>query len=287
VDARKTPKNPVMEVYLNKGAKDYEAVKKIASKIEEITLDKIASIEENFESKSVSVKLDEQAMKDLRISEDEVLEKIKEITAYEKRGSALVVKKEEESLKNLRKLSMKLGGIHLRGLKGISRAIIIEKEEKGKHGDKEKEIEYAIATEGTNLEEILKIPEVDASRTTTNDIAEIARVFGIEAGRNAIVEEIRKVMEAQELKVDMRHIMLIADAMTYKGAVKSVGRHGLAGEKKSVLARAAFEETSKHLLSACVAEESDDLKGVTENILIGQTIPVGTGTVEVQMKIEE
>jgi DNA-directed RNA polymerase subunit A" len=80
--------------------------------------------------------------------------------------------------------------------------------------------------------------------------------------------------------------MLIADAMTFRGMLKSIGRHGLAGEKASVFARAAFEETAKHLIHACIYGEIDPLKGVTENILIGQTIPCGTGTVKLEMDVE-
>ena len=74
--------------------------------------------------------------------------------------------------------------------------------------------------------------------------------------------------------------------MSFLGDVKSVGRHGLAGQKKSVLARAAFEETAKHLLNACIYGEEDPLKGIAENIIIGQTIPAGTGTVQLEMKLD-
>ena len=80
--------------------------------------------------------------------------------------------------------------------------------------------------------------------------------------------------------------MLIADAMTVGGMVKSVGRHGLAGQKASVLARAAFEETAKHLLNACVHGEVDRLQGITENIIIGQTLPCGTGKVKLEMEVD-
>ncbi len=93
-------------------------------------------------------------------------------------------------------------------------------------------------------------------------------------------------MEAQDLDVDMRHIMLIADSMTCHGSVESIGRHGLAGKKASVLARAAFEETSKHLVNACINGEKDSLNGITENIIIGQTIPCGTGEVDLEMQVE-
>ena len=91
----------------------------------------------------------------------------------------------------------------------------------------------------------------------------------------------------QKLYVDIRHIMLIADAMTYAGEIKSIGRHGLSGEKVGVLGRAAFEETVKHLINASVFAQDDKLIGVTENIIVGQTVPVGTGRIKLMMKTKK
>ncbi|WP_394346933.1 DNA-directed RNA polymerase subunit A'' [uncultured Methanobrevibacter sp.] len=66
-----------------------------------------------------------------------------------------------------------------------------------------------------------------------------------------------------------------------------IGRHGISGEKSSVLARAAFEETGKHLLNASIRGEVDDLTGIIENIIIGQPIPLGTGSIGVKMAKNE
>ncbi|NYZ74979.1 DNA-directed RNA polymerase subunit A' [Candidatus Micrarchaeota archaeon] len=277
VDARKTPKNPVMEVSLKpQYAKEYNKVKEIAAEIEEIKLEKVAHVTEDFEKRLIRVTFKQEAMKEYRIDADDVLKKIKAVAACEKTSSGCTLKPDVDTLRNVRKITNKLKDITLRGVPGITRAIIIERP----NG------EYSIATEGTNLEAVFRLPEVDPYGTTTNDITEISHVLGIEAARNAIIAEIMKVLDAQGIEVDVRHVMLIADAMTYKGALKSVGRHGLAGEKASVLARAAFEETAKHLTRACVHGESDNLAGVAENIIIGQTIPCGTGKVELEMDVE-
>jgi len=93
------------------------------------------------------------------------------------------------------------------------------------------------------------------------------------------------VLDEQGLDVDIRHIMLVADIMTNTGTVRQIGRHGVAGEKESVLARAAFETPIVNLVRAAVRGEVDELKGVTENILIGQPIPVGTGAVSLFMNL--
>jgi len=87
-------------------------------------------------------------------------------------------------------------------------------------------------------------------------------------------------LKEQGLDVDPRHVTLIADAMTIDGEVKQIGRHGLAGGKASVLSRAAFEVTVDNLLEAAIHGETDELKGVTENVIVGQPIKLGTGAIE-------
>lgn len=283
VDARKTPKKPVMEIYLKKPySNDYDKAKAVAASIEQITLEKVAQVVEDFNKKVVTVTLDRAALREKEVSEADVLAKIKEVTAdylSDKDGNVLHIKAKNDELKNIRKMTNKLKEIHLKGIPGINRAIIVPKEEHGK-------TELTLATEGSNLKEVFKVEEVDASRTTSNDIMEVSNVLGIEAARNAIIQEIMKVLNAQGLSVDFRHVMLIADAMTAKGSVKSVGRHGLAGEKVSILARAAFEETGKHLVNACIAGEDDRLTGIVENIIAGQIIPCGTGKVRLAMSAD-
>ncbi len=278
VDARKSPKKPVMEVYLQAPFnKDYNKAKQIAAEIEQVTLEKVAEVNEDFEKKAIQIKFNEEMLKEHALTIDAVVEKIKTVAPYEGQGGkTITIKPKVETLRNVRKITNRLREMTLKGIEGISRAIIIEKE-----GN-----EYTLATEGSNLAEVFKIQAIDTRRTTTNDIVEICRVLGVEAARNAIIVELLKVMEAQDLDVDMRHIMLIADSMTVGGAVESIGRHGLAGKKASVLARAAFEETSKHLINAVVKGENDKLRGITENIIIGQTIPCGTGEVDLEMAVE-
>jgi DNA-directed RNA polymerase subunit A" len=121
---------------------------------------------------------------------------------------------------------------------------------------------------------------VDTTRTRTNNISEIASVLGIEAARNAIIHEAVSTLNEQGILVDVRHIMLVSDMMCMEGEVKQIGRHGIAGEKESVLSRAAFEVTVNHLLDAAVANEIDELSGVTENVIVGQPILLGTGDVK-------
>ncbi|MEM4704026.1 MAG: DNA-directed RNA polymerase subunit A'', partial [Candidatus Bathyarchaeia archaeon] len=130
---------------------------------------------------------------------------------------------------------------------------------------------------------VLEMAGVDTTRTTTNNVHEIAKTLGIEAARNALIHEARSVLEDQGLDVDVRHVMLVADMMTSTGEVQQIGRHGISGKKSSVLARAAFEITVPNIVEAAVKGESDPLEGVTENVIVGQSIPIGTGLVELYM----
>ena len=110
-----------------------------------------------------------------------------------------------------------------------------------------------------------------------------ANIFGIEAARNALIREAHAVLSEQGLDVDIRHVMLVSDIMTKTGTVQQIGRHGISGDKSSVLARAAFELTIQHLVDAAIQGEIDPLKGVIENIIVGQSMPLGTGSVELFM----
>jgi DNA-directed RNA polymerase subunit A" len=145
---------------------------------------------------------------------------------------------------------------------------------------------YIIYTEGSNLKEVLKIEGVDIGRTKTNDILEISKVLGIEAARNAIINEALDTLDEQGLRVDVRHIMLISEMMSVDGSVKAIGRHGVSGEKASVLARAAFEITVDHLLKAGIRGEVEELSGIVENVIVGKPVVLGTGMVELVMNRE-
>ena len=108
-------------------------------------------------------------------------------------------------------------------------------------------------------------------------------MLGIEAARATLIREVMSTLDEQGLEVDVRHIFLVADLMTSKGYLQQIGRHGIAGTKTSVLARAAFEITVPTLAEAAIYGETEELKGVTENVIVGLPIPVGTGIVDLYM----
>ena len=284
VDARKKISTPTMDIFFADDYKnDEEFIRKMGNKIGKITLnDVIKNFNVNYMDNIITAEIDQDILDERRLELSEVTAVIEKTFKQVKINNNLLSfettfskdeEKMQQGIRELRLLADKIRDLQISGVKGIGKVVI-----RHEHN------EWVIHTEGSNIGAILKIDGVDIVKTTTNDIFEIEKVLGIEAARNAIIHELYTTMEEQGLSVDIRHIMLVADMMTSEGVVKSIGSHGISGEKSSVLARAAFEETGKHLLNASIRGETDKLTGIIENVIVGQPIPHGTGSVGVIMK---
>src|SRR2546426_949699 len=275
VDARKIPSTPNMTVYLDaKHRASREKAQEVATQLTHATLGDIASsFESDVTRMRIDVKLNPQAMREREITVQDVRDAVKPTGGDVKVESYSVeIKTKDLEIPQFRRLAGKLIVAHIKGIPAVKRALVIE--EKG---------EWIVRTEGSSLALALEIPGVDTSRTVSNNINETAVVLGIEAARNVIVKEALGVLEEQGLDVDVRHVMLVADMMTSSGDVLQVGRHGVSGEKASTLAKAAFEITIPTIVDAAVKGITDTLRGVAENVIVGQQIPMGTGLIEVSM----
>ena len=280
VDARRVPSTPMMQVYLAEDVRnDPDEVQRIAAEIETTVLIDIADIDTDLGAFQVVVTLDEKKLQRKSISIEDVeekLQKIKNCEVARTPDSRIVLRPtegEERPYKTIQNIAAESKKLQIKGIADIKR-VVIRKETEG----------YIIYTEGSNLAKVMKIDGVDTTRTTTNNFREIHEVLGIEAARTAIMNEAYKTLSEQGLMVDIRHLMLVADVMTVDGTIRAIGRHGISGEKSSVLARAAFEITVNHLLEAGMIGEIDPLEGVAENIIVGQPVSLGTGAVTLQMK---
>lgn len=284
VDARKTISTPTMAIYFDEDHRfDDEFVKKTASTIAKITInDVLDDFHVDYGQMNVEIVIGPEKVKEKHLEFDDIILDIeksfkKHTIDIDNTKITIAPKLDKRNksgiqIRDIRLLADKIRDLQISGVKDVIR-VIIRKDE-----------EWVLHTEGSNLKSVLKMEGIDQVRTTTNHIHEIYTVLGIEAARNAIIKEALNTLEEQGLSVDIRHIMLVADMMTADGTVKSIGRHGISGTKSSVLARAAFEETGKHLLNASIRGEVDKLTGIIENIIIGQPIPLGTGSVSIMMK---
>jgi DNA-directed RNA polymerase subunit A" len=274
-DAKREPETPMMTIYLKK---EFNTANDAANFAENIVEKKVTSlikrISLNLNESSIEIELLEKRKTEMVIRA--IKENFKELNVKEKRDKIVVTTKSSVDIKELQKFKEKILNLQVSGIKKISN-VLVRKE--GEH--------WIVTTIGTNLEDVLKLKEVDERKTFTNNIHETAKVLGIEAARNVIIQEALKTLHEQALDIDIRYVMLVADIMTFGGEINSIGRYGIAGAKTSILARAAFEETIKHLVRASVRNEVDELKGIFENVMIGQVVPSGTGMFDLIAKFEE
>jgi DNA-directed RNA polymerase subunit A" len=286
MDARKEPSTPTMTIYLEPDfAVDRDKAREVSWQIEAAPLHEFGDITTDMENMQILVQLNTAVCEKRKIPPGAILEtgprKIRERRHYrdfefemdEKAATVVFTPKDRESYQNLFQLAEHVRNVIVQGIDDIERVVV--RKESG---------EYILYTEGSNLKDVFDVDGVDTTRTRTNNISEISQVLGIEAARNAIIYEALSTLNEQGILVDVRHIMLVADMMCMEGEVKQIGRHGIAGEKESVLSRAAFEVTVNHLLDAAVANEIDELSGVTENVIVGQPIQLGTGDVKLIAK---
>ncbi|MEM0371930.1 MAG: DNA-directed RNA polymerase subunit A'' [Ignisphaera sp.] len=278
VDAKKVPSTPLTYVYLEEPYKyDRDKAIEIARRIELTKLINVASkIDIDLATNTAIISLDPEMLNDKGLSIDEVIQALKK---HIKKAEVLISNENpydvmiqfEEPINPLKveKIRDRILNVKLKGIKNINKVII------QKRGN-----EYVLVCEGSNLKELMNIEGIDYRRIRTNNIKEVEEVLGIEAARALLIEEIANVLEEQGLEVDIRHIMLLADMMTRTGTIRQIGRHGVAGTKESVLARASFEITVKQLVDAAVHGDIDDLEGIAENVIVGNYAPVGTARIK-------
>ena len=270
-DARKEPRTPAMTVYIKPEFQNIDQVKKIAEQIKEVRMkDFVSSVLIDLTDQWIRFKLDIAKTTNAGVDPQKIpkLIKIRNCDlSFE--GDAVTLKQKKEDLKNLHKLKYSFLESHIKGIKDIVQVVV------SKEGE-----EWIISTLGSNLKKVFEVEGVDHSRTVTNNIFEIHDVLGIEAARNAIIQQTKFTLDEQGLGVDIRYIMLLADLMTVTGEIQAIGRYGISGTKSSVLVRASFEETKKHFTAAAIRGDRDELTGTIENIMMNQVAPIGTGDYE-------
>jgi len=215
--------------------------------------------------------------RDISIEEiDEVLQSNKKFKTELQGNSITLTLVEESDAPTVITIRNKVLNTTVKGVPDIERITLVQKDN-----------EWIIQTTGSNLAKVLGVEGIDKNNVRTNNVFEIAGTLGIEAARNALINELNSTLEDQGLEVDIRYIMLVSDLMCSKGYMQQIGRHGIAGSKDSILARAAFEITVPTIARAAVSGEVEQLRGVTENVIVGSQIPIGSGTVDLYMQVSK
>lgn len=277
LDMKKTLEGPMMKIHLKKGNNTEEKLKIIANKIRETKLaDFTSNVHIDTEEKLVRLDLNGKELKKFSIDTETLVsyldKKIKKSSEIE--GKVLTVKGTASAgLKDLMGLKELALNSIVYGIKGIKDVNLI------KDGD-----EFMIITQGINLKQVANIEEIDHTRIYATDINEVHDSFGIEAARKVIINEIMEVVKSQGLSINERHVLLIADVMTFTGDPKGMTRYGVVADKLNVLTKASFETPLKHISKGAIMNEQNRLTSITENVMTNQMVYVGTGIPKVALK---
>ncbi|CAM1504094.1 Fc.00g016850.m01.CDS01 [Cosmosporella sp. VM-42] len=257
-----------------------------------ITLDRQKLLDKELKIEDIAQRIKEEYPTDLAVifsdnNADEQVIRIRTIKQGDKDEDSEGKMEDDVMLKRLE--AHLLDTLNLRGVEGIEKAFLsngvrLQEAEDGSllaiNGDP-RCTQWFLDTQGSALRETLAVEAVDSTRTSTNDLWQIVEVFGIEAARAALCRELTLVLSFDGSYVNHRHIALLCDVMTYRGSISAVTRHGINRADTGALMRCSFEETVEILLEAAATGELDDCRGISENVMLGQMAPMGTGNFDV------
>ncbi|PTB73542.1 beta and beta-prime subunits of DNA dependent RNA-polymerase [Trichoderma longibrachiatum ATCC 18648] len=259
-----------------------------------ITLDRQKLLDKEIKIDDVAQRIKEEYPNDLAVifsdnNADEQVIRIRTIRQDEKDEDG--EKKIEDDVMLKRLEAHLLDTLTLRGVPGVEKAFLtkgtrlVEAADGSELAlkDDPRCTQWYLDTSGSALREVLAVPGVDPMRTYTNDLWQIIEVFGIEGTRAALVKELTAVLAFDGSYVNHRHIALLCDVMTYRGSISAVTRHGINRADTGALMRCSFEETVEILLEAAATGELDDCRGISENVMLGQMAPMGTGNFDVYL----
>jgi DNA-directed RNA polymerase III subunit RPC1 len=298
INATKNINTPIITAELDIAKGDEKsneiAARIIKGRIEKTTLGQIADVIEEVYDIGIcyiSIELDYERIKALQldINEQTVVQSIlsspklgikeKFVQIDNKRRICVYPLKPEREHKYfaMQYLKQVLPNVIVSGVHTISRAVINKKKGGGLN----------LLVEGTNLLAVMGTSGVDGTRTTTNNILEMVDVLGIEAARHTIMSEIHFIMTSYSMSIDQRHMKLLSDVMTSKGEILGITRFGIGKMRESTLMLASFERTTDHLFDAAVHSRVDSVEGVSECIIMGIPIGVGTGLFKLMQKVNQ
>ena len=280
VDARKKPVTPTMDIYLDEESKhSREKAIEVARNVLQTKVNALITDTDTDYATEIKLNLSENRLRERGCSVADVESALLSNKKFKTEvvDNLIILKLVEESdAPTVITIRNKVLNTTVKGVPDIERVTLVQKDD-----------EWVIQTTGSNLPKVLEVQGIDKTQVRTNNVSEIAATLGIEAARNALINELSNTLEDQGLEVDLRYIMLVSDLMCSRGYMQQIGRHGIAGTKDSVLARAAFEITVPTIAHAALGGEIEQLKGVTENVIVGSNIPIGSGTVDLYMQVSK
>lgn len=294
INASKNISTPIITAELMVDS-DPEFARVVKGRIEKTTLGEVSEyIEEVFlpDDCFILVKLDMDRIRllKLEVNVDSIRESLCKSKLRVKpqdiqiHSSAVLSVRPRETSKSslyyvLQMLKKELPSVMIKGIQNVTRAVI--------HIDEKKGETYKLLVEGDNLLAVMATPGIKGTHAFSNNTFAMERTLGIEAARTTIMNEVNYTMSSHGMSIDIRHVMLLADLMTFKGEVLGITRFGLAKMKESVLMLASFEKTADHLFEAAYHGQRDTINGVSECIIMGIPMGIGTGLFKLLHKAEK
>ncbi|KAL1747355.1 hypothetical protein HDZ31DRAFT_32193 [Schizophyllum fasciatum] len=270
---------------------EYEKYQRQSSWLLRLVLDRARMIDRKIDVDYVANRIIDNFKTDLVVmwsqdaSTDTMIIRCRVVSGEEKTEDGLEDVEEDVFLRQLE--NTMLNSIVLRGVKGIDRVFLSEKDKTriNDDGTVGQDKEWVLETNGTNLKAVMCVDGVDYTRTSSNNCVEVFNTLGIEAGRQSVLKELKSCIEFDGSYVNYRHIALLCDLMTQRGTLMAITRHGINRSDTGALMRCSFEETVEILMEAAAVGEKDDCHGVAENVMFGQMAPMGTGAFDVALDI--
>lgn len=133
-----------------------------------------------------------------------------------------------------------------------------------------------------NYKKLLALPFVDFSRTLSNNVWDILEVLGIEAARNALIDEFMSIMEG----INVCHAVLLVERMTFAGSISSITRYTMKKDENGPFGKASFEETMDNFLNAAAKGEIEPTESVSASIVCGKRACIGTGLSNLKINLD-
>ncbi|KAJ3108015.1 hypothetical protein HDU97_002595 [Phlyctochytrium planicorne] len=294
INASKKIATPIITAQLLPGTnQDERAVRVVKGRIEKTTLEDVTDYIEEIVSSNecaIRLKIDTEAISKLQleVSLDSIVDSLlraRKLKLTDAKPNSVKVRvidpkgDKATTFNMMQSLKRQLPKVPIKGIPTVSRAVI------SKIDPKDSKLQLLV--EGSGLLEVMGTEGIEGKQTRSNSIVESCTILGIEAARTKIIDEIVYTMESHGMTIDKRHVMLLADLMTFKGEVLGITRFGIAKMKDSVLMLASFEKTTDHLFEASFHGKKDQINGVSECIIMGIPMGIGSGIFQLLQKCTE
>jgi len=145
---------------------------------------------------------------------------------------------------------------------------------------------WMVETQGCCYSKLLSHPKMRTAILISNNMWDIYEALGIEAARQFLIDEFMNVVSSDGTYINICHVMLLVDLMTFSGSIASISRYGIKRDQAGPLAKASFEESLDNFLKAGVFGDIESTNGVSASIMCGKRSKIGTGLCDLLYKVD-